>query len=155
MPKAFAFRLEPVLKFRRIVEENKKKDLALARRAIEEQRMALERLHENEAQGKERLKGLLVGEVDIAGVRVQMGQLHAVARSIREGNDRMTSLRQREEEKREIFVKARKDVRVLEKLRERRKEGYDVEMRRLEQKFLDDVAIGIRRFRAAQEGATA
>lgn len=140
MPKAFAFRFEQVLGIRRLKEDIAERDLAVAQKAVRAQNERLLRLMSEEQDGKETLRGLRQKTINIVQLRLQEGYLGAVERRIREAGAKLRELGSVEIEKRRILTEARKDVRVLEKYKERRFQAWRREQDLAEQKFLDEVA---------------
>jgi flagellar FliJ protein len=140
MPRAFRFRLEQVLRYRKQIEDTKKKEFALARRRVTEQRKKLFGLIAEEARQKEELKGLEKGSIDITSLRLQLAYLNTIARMITYEKQELTRLIQIEADKRDQWSQASKAVRVLERLKERLQQRYMYELSREEQKFLDEVA---------------
>jgi flagellar export protein FliJ len=153
MPKAFTFQLDPVLRYRRHLEQEKRRKLANARRAVLEQNRLLLDLVREEKAGKQDLgdmKGR--GTLSIEQVRLHEQYLNSLAGRIRREYATLQVRLLDEERSRRELAEARKKVRVLERLRERRRAAYDYELARQERKELDE--IGLNMFRAG-EGAEA
>lgn len=147
--KAFRFALEPVLSYRRQVEEAKKRAFALARRAAQEHHHALQRLFAEESSAKEDLRRMESSLLDLSEVLAQRRYLTAIARRIAQGREQLQKRTQEQAAARAAYIGASRDRRVLERLRERRWEEYRVRSDREEQKDLDEVAGRMRRPRMA------
>jgi len=140
MARSFVFRFEQVLGIRRLKEEIAERDLAIAQQAVRAQNDRVLRLMAEEEAGKGTLRALKQNTLNIPQLRLQEGYLASVERRIREGIARLRELGVVELEKRKILTEARKDVRVLEKYRERRLAAWRREQDLEERKFLDEVA---------------
>ena len=145
MAKAFRFRLEPVLRYRQHLEEEKKRALADARKAVMQQNHDLMELLMEENEGKKRFRKAKMEAKEVRQLRLQEQYLNAVARRIRLEFEELQKKLLAEELARRELVHARKQVRALERLRERRKDQYHYELGRSEQKELDE--IGLQMFR--------
>jgi len=139
--KRFAFRLERLRELRERAERDRAAELGAAMREEQDHReqlararAALERVGEqaaNAADGGATTAGMLrnVGLVrDVAGDHVDL-----VSRSLEAASARV-------DEERERWGEARRDLRVLEKLKERRLGDWRAESSRAEQKETDEVA---------------
>ena len=93
MPRKFRFRLEPVLRYRKHLEEEKRRALGRARQAVYEQNRLLLGLLQDEARGKgdfaamKREPALAIGRL-----RLQEQYLNSVARRIRREYERLQLL---------------------------------------------------------------
>jgi len=139
MPKAFKFRFERVLEVRRLKEDLATRDLALAQQAVREQNLAVARLLAEEGEGKDALRGLKRATVDIVRLRLQEGYLSVLERRIRAAAERLRELGKVEAGKRQALTEARKEVRVLEKYRDRQLKTWQYGQDLAERKFLDEV----------------
>lgn len=177
--RAFRFPLDPVLRLRRQVEEQRKLELAAAiRDALRQQRRLLGWLAEDEttkaalrqlksgsprsAVARPLSPGTRTGEgepgtgdrgrLDLFELRLYEGYVNTLARWIQDGVVELQRLRGVEGDRRRVLVRATQERRVMERLRERRHATWRYEFEREEQKFLDEIgqqAYG----RARQENA--
>jgi flagellar export protein FliJ len=138
--KGFLFRLERVLHLRTRAERERAQALGHALRDEEARRVAREeaedRLRRSGDQVAEASEGVTnAGTLRIMGLAVQAaaGQLEAATLSHVAAEDSVRQEQQR-------FGEARRDRRVLERLREQRKETWDRETARQEQKDHDSAA---------------
>ena len=141
MPKAFRFRFDPVLRYRRIWEERRKRDFAVARMDVERQQGLLGKLRESERLERKELEGLRRGSLDLAAIRMHMTYMSAIGRQIAVGDLELIRLREVEEEKRQDYSRARRDVAVLEKYRDNQRDAHNKDLDRVEQKNLDEIAV--------------
>lgn len=145
MPRRFVFRLQGVLEYRRALEEKKKRELAQAQREVGEATRRLTELLQMEAEQKERFRQLKAGDLDIMTLRLQEAYLNHLLRKIGQQQQRLQNLRMWEARARSEYVEARKQVMLLERLRERQLDRWRSEATREEVRFLDEVAANIRR----------
>lgn len=139
MPKRFQFRLEPVLRVRGAQEDEARRAFAAAQRAAQEQARKLADIATQERRARAEMADTRRGPVNLVRVRLEEGYLVGVGRRI--DREKQTLAKKLEEQfvKRTAFVEARKKVRVLERLKERRQTEYRREVEREEQKTLDEV----------------
>ena len=137
--KRFRFRLERVHRVREAVR--KIKQVALARERMkaiqEEQRLAsiVERVN----RAEERIRVYAGGTFEVGGMVTASKALRSLERQERAQEEVVEAARRRVEEARQELLKARKDARVLERLKERRLARHTVEAMRAEQDSLDDI----------------
>ena len=139
MPKAFQFRLGRLLDFRRLREDLARHELARAcgNRAAQNQ-LLLDAVREDDEE-KAELRALRARELDVAQLRLHDAYVNGLERRLRRESDRLQVLSSAEAEKRHGLTQAMKDVRILERLRDRQLKTHHDAMNREEQKFLDEV----------------
>ncbi|MHC4605420.1 MAG: flagellar export protein FliJ [Planctomycetota bacterium] len=153
MAKAFKYRLEPLLRYRKHLEEEKRRALGQARAAVMEQNRALLDLLRAEEEGKKEFAGMKsAGTLRVGRIRLQEQYLNSLAGQIRRGYETLRVRLLNEEKARRELAEARKKVRVLERLRERQRDRYNYELGRQERKELDEVGLNIFR---SKEGVRA
>ena len=133
----FVFRLAPVLRQRERIEEQKKQLLAAAVRALVDAEAKRDQLKAR----RETLARELIAEhrnLDAEGLRLAYAHLDFLAREITAADYLVMSRTREVNLAREILVRATKDRKILDRLRERQKEAYDLEQLRIEQRELDD-----------------
>ncbi len=139
MPRAFKFRLEKLLDLRRLREELARRDLALARKAVDGQNRLLAGLLGVEDEGKRALRSAKEKTIDMVRLRLLEGYLFSLERRIRREYDRLQELVLAELQKRRALTEALKGVRVLERYREKKVRAWRYEVDREERRFLDEV----------------
>ncbi len=142
MAKKFKFRLEAVLKYRQMIEDEQKRNFAAANAAVEEKRRQAEELDQERAAAVEGLRnGRDAGEVNMRALNDALryiGNLEMGAMSVRQEEER---LRQQMEGIRQQFVAARRDKRAVEVLKEKRRAAYDFALGQEFQAQLDEVSL--------------
>lgn len=142
MAKKFKFRLEAVLKYRQMVEDEQKRNFAAANAAVEEKRRQAEELDQERAAAVEGLRNVRdAGEVNMRALNDSLryiGNLEIGAMSVRQEEER---LRQQMEGIRQQFVAARRDKRAVEVLKEKRRAAYDFAIGQEFQAQLDEISL--------------
>jgi flagellar FliJ protein len=137
---AFKFRLAPVLRYREWIEEEKKWQLytlAEARNLLAATIEQLRGLAAALAREMDQQAGRLLTVFDL---RLQGAFLEQLERRIKEQQELLAAADQMIREKREEVIEADKQVKVLERLKERLRQRHRYEEGKAEQKLLDEVA---------------
>ena len=138
MAHRFEFRLEAVLRYRRMIENLRKKEFGLARQATARQSGRIVALLTEEGEGRRMLVRIQTGDLDVELWKLTQGYLQGLALRLRRAYEQLHRLQQVEDQRRGELVEATRGVRVLERLRERRLEQWRYEAGREEQKALDE-----------------
>lgn len=150
MPPVFRFRLKPVLELRERTEQQRASEHAAALDA----QLAAERARDGFILRRDRLREELVrehGGLDVATLRATYAHLDYLDRAIIDADVRVAECIRETETARLTLVEAAKERKVLETLRERRREAHDEEAALVEHRELDDMNARIFD-RAALEG---
>jgi flagellar FliJ protein len=151
VPKKFKFALQPVLDHRQRLEDELKQTVALRQRAHDEAKRELERLND-----EFRTHSLLIRskhrDLDAEELRAHYGHLQYLDRVIVAQIGVLAERQAALERARRDLVEARKERKVVEKLRDRRKTAWVSEELRIEQNELDDG--NARAYARAQAGGT-
>lgn len=149
--KKFSFSLQPVLEHRKRIEDEKQLVVATRKRALDEAERELERLNDefrrHSAMLRDSHKGLDTRELQSIYAHLQFLDRCIVAQ-IRIVAERRVAL----DRARTELLAASKEKKVVEKLKDRRREAFVLEEQRVEQKELDDG--NARRYGRAQVGGT-
>lgn len=149
--KRFTFPLQPVLDHRKRIEDEKQLVVAARARSLDEAERELARLNEEFRKHSTMLrdghKKLETRELQCIYAHLQFLDRCIVAQ-IRIVAERRVAL----DRARTELLEASKEKKIVEKLKERRREGYVLEEQRMEQKELDDG--NARRHGRAQVGGT-
>lgn len=135
--KKFVFRLEKVLHFRRLVKDEKKRELSKRLALLHDGQMKLEALEAAQ------LANILESEQLLHAEYIIMRGLYAVRlkAEIASQKQLISELEAAADEARAEYIEASKEVEVLEKLKARKKEEYIHEMDLQEGKMLDEFGI--------------
>jgi flagellar FliJ protein len=141
MPKQFQFRLDTLLKLR----EAKKKDAQrLLGKLMGEMRLLQDRSASLGQLQNETFRQRSVGQGEAVNVekwRSIERFLVSIERKIEETNLEIAQLQPRVENARQALVKAHAEHLTLQRLKERRKEQYDFEISKEEQRQADELAV--------------
>lgn len=141
MPR-FQFRFSSLLKHRRRVEQDRRRELATCLRKQMILQNQLRTMQQSISESKRQAAGLLVGRVDIDAIS-RMGA-HASHTQLR-GQDvvmRLADLEREIRRSRESLMDATRQRKALELLRQRHFEAWRAEQRRKQMQELDDIATG-------------
>ena len=141
MARRFRFNLEAVLRYREIIEDKRKREFMDATRQANEERLRREDMgRERTAMQEDIVRGFEEHEPfqTVVASYNTIGRLEsAMAESLR----REEKLRLELENRRKAMVAARMDTRMMESLKERRREEFLQEEDRLEQNLLDELSL--------------
>ena len=140
MPRKFVFRLESMLGLRRAFEEKKRNELALAQREVHETMNALLEMFQLEAREKDEARHHKQGAINIVTLRLQEAFLNHLTRRMSAQQEKINQARAKELKARAEYIEARKNVRLLERLKERKLRNWQYETSREETRNLDEVA---------------
>jgi len=138
--KKFNFRLEPILKLRKQQEDQKKRavgDLLAEINAL--QRQALEMADAIRRQDRA-LRQNVRGTVDINWIAYYQGYVTHLRQSISQKIDEVAQIQKKLVQARHELTEAARQTKILEKLKEKRKQRYEKELRRREIGELDEIA---------------
>lgn len=139
MTKAFEFRLEKVLDLRRLKEEAAQRAFAAAQQAVADRNQSILVLMAEEDEVRNCLRDAQQRSVEVQKLRLAAGCLVALERRLGREYEALQEQVKVEMEKRRVLTEARKDVRVLERLRDKQLGVYRQEVDRDERKFLDEI----------------
>ena len=135
--KGFTFQLQPVLEHRQRIEDEKQQQVAIRQRALDDAERELRRLNDDFREYSERLrsghKGLTTEELRLFYAHLQFLDRNIVAQIRVVAERRVAVDRARLE-----LLAARKERKVVEKLKEKRRLAFISEELRVEQNELDD-----------------
>ncbi|GAB6165422.1 flagellar export protein FliJ [Thermostilla marina] len=137
----FRFRLEPVQRLREHVRDQRRAELAQALEAMElveqKQRELAEELERATKLQREAAKPGSIDVDTIMAVRRYQTALYAQAAQLQQ---QAAAIAEEIERRREALAQADREVRILEKLRERQLERHRSEEKRRETKLMDETA---------------
>lgn len=147
--KKFKFSLDTVLSYKQQVLEALQGEHALALAAVREQEALLENLwgqyRDYNAEYRRRAEeGLPLTEA----LMYQNG-LRAAEQEIQRETQHLEELRAEEEKRREKVIEAKKDTSSIEKLREKKLDGYNKALQKSEEAMIDEL-VSTKRVMAAQ-----
>lgn len=151
MAKRFRFNLDPVLRYRDMIEGERMRDFAHANRAVEDAAMRIRQLEDERADTQEDVRELFAGGGDFSQVVEHFRYINTLDIDMSTRMKKLQGLKETREKQREAYVEARRDRRALELLREKRQEEHRHEVEREAQAELDALAVQAKRIRDSRE----
>lgn len=156
MAKRFRFNLDAVLRYREILEDEAKREYLELRRMIEQERLRREEMEHQRSDMQDEIVRSFEERAPIQAVTTAYHMIGRIDTAVAESRVRQQQLEQRAEQKRLAMIEASKKKKVMETLKEHRREEYMQELDRVEQAFLDEMAIQasgrrVRALRAEEE----
>lgn len=147
MAKKFQFKLQSVLRYREMLEDEAKRVFAVANQAVEEQKRQEQFLQTERTALQDDLRKMNSGgQVPFAQMVNTLRYIGGLDTGIAAARHEAERLRAEMEDKRLAFVNFRKDRRALEILKDKRREEYQKEEDRQRQLVLDELSLrGLRR----------
>ena len=133
------FRLQKVLDVRELIEKNRQKDFAGAKHNLQIENEELEQL-ENKRNGFTQSMNT-VKKAEVSQFRGNQAYLETLNQSVADKHKKITVLKEDLETKRQHLLEASKNRKVLEKLKERKIAEAIHEENRIEQDFIDEIAM--------------
>lgn len=148
--KRFTFRLERVRELRERAERTQAAELGAAMRTERQRREALAAAQSALAEAAQQAAGAATGTALPAGAlrNLELAR-EAASRQVDAAGERLAEARQRTEQEQQKYGDTRRDLRVVERLKEKRLDAWREEATRDEQKTIDGVAL-----RRHQSGGT-
>ena len=137
----FRFRLQPLLRARRIAEQEKQRvvaDIERQRRDLEDQ---LRRKQEQIASGKQNLRNDLTGSIHAPSLRLQAHNSLNVMRDAQRLVLELAGVHRRLDSARQELQEATRQRRAIELLRDRRYEQWLREQDRIDAAMIDELAV--------------
>jgi flagellar FliJ protein len=137
----FRFKLEPLLRARKLAEQRKQRAVA----ECEAQRMALEDALRRQQQfivsGKQDLRDQLVGALDVSSMRAHAGATIQLMRKAERMVLELAGVHRRLDAARAELIEATRSRRAVELLKERRLQEFNKSIERAEAAALDELAV--------------
>ena len=141
MPR-FVFRLQAVLRHRKVIEQEKLRDLAMAAARLKEAQDELAGLDESmRATNEDVRRNRLTGRLDVGFIVAHRRYLLGMQRKAIELAGKIAAAQKVVDQARAALAEAAKQRMVLEKLREKQEAGWREEIERKELAQLDQVGM--------------
>ena len=139
----YKFSLEPVLKYRKLLEEDLQKDFAVLKRQLFDER---ERLS-NFEQVRDRFSGELqqkqVKSFSVSDILLYTDYLQQVSKEIEKQSEKILEAEKSVDQKREELLGAMKNRKTIDRLREKGLKAHVQELSKKEQGLMNEAAINI------------
>ncbi len=137
----FNFRLQRVLDIRETVEELKKRNLEKSIKALNDEFTRLTEMSLTLESSQNRLRVKISGRLNVIEIQSYFDYFNMLNKLIDLQEHRIDDAKKVVTSKRDELIKATKEKKILEKLKEKAWSLYKVEMGREEQNLIDEIAI--------------
>ena len=141
--KVYRFRLEGLLRQRKVVEERCLSELRVFQSALADAASRKNQLDAERERTIDSLRTLEVGEIAMEELLRHRRYLVALDNRAREVDAEMVRRRYEMRDAQAAADQAIRERQLVERLKEKRKEEYDLDLRRKETRELDEIAGGI------------
>ncbi len=141
--KKFNFRMEPLLKQRKHLEDEKQKILATAQKKIFQQQDELTGIETTRQTTCQSQIQKTEHEFSVAEMLIYSRYVHKLKKDSMVGGEMLKVLKQDENEKRKELMQAARERKKYEKLKEIQEEKYYKEINEEEKKESDEIALNI------------
>jgi flagellar protein FliJ len=139
----YKFSLEPVLKYRKLLEEDLQKDFAILKRQLLDEKVRLS----NFEQVRDRFRGELqqkqMKNFNVSDILLYTDFLQEVSKEIEKQSKKILEAEKRVDQKREELVGAMKNRKIIDRLREKGLKAHVQELSKKEQDLMNEAAINI------------
>ncbi|MCX7934261.1 MAG: flagellar export protein FliJ, partial [Planctomycetota bacterium] len=143
----FRFQLQAILRYREMVEEQRKKEYAAANRQADEERLRREAMLADREALQDNIREIHTSHLPFYRLLDSYRYLHALDIDLARNAAEMVRLETIREERRQALLEARKRRRALEILKARRQAEHAYQSNREEQAALDEIAVQAKRRR--------
>ena len=139
----YKFSLEPVLKYRKLLEEDLQKDFAVLKRQLLDEKVRLS----NFEQVRDRFRGELqqkqMKNFNVSDILLYTDFLQEVSKEIEKQSKKILEAEKSVDQKREDLVGAMKNRKIIDRLREKGLKAHVQELSKKEQDLMNEAAINI------------
>ena len=139
----YKFSLEPVLKYRKLLEEDLQKDFAVLKRQLLDEREKLSNFEQVRERFSEELQQKQMKNFNVSDILLYTDFLQEVSKEIEKQSKKILEAEKRVDHKREELVGAMKNRKIIDRLREKGLKDHVQEMSKKEQDLMNEAAINI------------
>lgn len=144
MAKKFKFRMEAVLRYRQMLEDERKNEFAKANIAVREKQRQIDELGDERKSAMDEVRKMSeVGKINMNALTDTLRYVGGLEMGIMNASQEAEQLKQAMEGVRLQFVAAKRDKRAVEVIKEKRKTHNDYENARDFQHELDEVSLRV------------
>lgn len=141
MARRFKFNLSAVLRYRELMEDGKRREFAEANRLVEEERMRREDLQRERGEMQDEIVKSFQDRAPFQSIVSSYNMIGRLEQADVESRKRSLLLEAELEKRRQALVRARQETRMMETLKDRRREEFNREQDRIEQTLLDELSV--------------
>ena len=145
--KKFRYRLQALLKVKQHIEKERQRDHAAALREVLGQEGRLGTIADSRQQALGGQRRRLSGSISVAEMLVFSRYLVRLKRDMLAGRELLKGLKKSEQIQRQCLLEASRERKKYEKLRERQQERFNDNVRRIETRENDDIALDSHRLK--------
>ena len=139
----YKFSLEPVLKYRKLLEEDLQKDFAVLKRQLLDERERLSTFEQVRDRFSGELQQKQVKSISVSDILLYTDYLQQVSKEIKKQSKRILEAEKSVDQKREELVGAMKNRKTIDRLREKGLKSHVQELSKKEQVLMNEAAINI------------
>lgn len=137
----YHFTLEPVLRHRKLIEEELQKEMATAKRLLHSEEEKLLDLEESKSRCLRELQAKQAKGIRALDISLYSDFIGQVTIQIEAQGKRVVGVERSLAKKRTTLVKAMKERKTVDQLKKNRLRAYERNERRKEQKWMDEIAL--------------
>ena len=139
----YKFSLEPVLKYRKLLEEDFQKDFAVLKRQLFDEKEKLSNFEQTRDRFSRELQKKQVKNINVSDILLYSDYLQEVSKEIEKQSEKILEAEKRVDQKREELVGAMKNRKTIDRLREKGLKAHVQELSKKEQDLMNEAAINI------------
>ena len=139
----YKFSLEPVLKYRKLLEEDFQKDFAVLKRQLFDEKEKLSNFEQTRDRFSRELQQKQVKSISVSDILLYTDYLQEVSKEIEKQSEKILEAEKRVDQKREELVGAMKNRKIIDRLREKGLKAHALEVSKKEQNLMNEAAINI------------
>ena len=139
----YKFSLEPVLKYRKLLEEDLQKDFAVLKRQLFNERERLSNFEQVRDKFSGELQQKQVKSISVSDILLYTDYLQEVSREIEKQSEKILEAEKSVDQKREELVGAMKNRKIIDRLREKGLKTHVQELSKKEQDLMNEAAINV------------
>jgi flagellar FliJ protein len=137
----YTFNLESVLNHRKLIEEIFQKELAVFKKLLSKEKKKLVAYKEKEKKSLKELRLKQIEDIIIPEILSYLTFLDQLSKELETQKERVLEVEEKLDQKREDLIEALKKRKILEKIKEKGWKEYRQELIKIEQNFLNELAI--------------
>jgi len=139
----YKFSLEPVLKHRKLLEEDVQKDFAILKRQLFDERERLLHLEQKKNRFSEELQEKQTKDINVSDILLYTDFIQQVSKEIEKQSKKISETEKNVEQKREELVGAMKNRKTIDRLRGKGFKAYVQELSKKDQDLMNEAAINV------------
>ena len=139
----YKFSLEPVLKYRKLLEEDLQKDFAALRKQLLDERERLSNLEQVKNRFSGEFQEKQVKSISVSDILLYTDYLEQVSKEIKKQSEKILEAEKSLDQKRKELIGAMKNRKMIDRLREKGFKAHVQELSKKEQDLMNEAAINV------------